>query len=193
MKYCPQCNRQYPEPWITFCSDDGSMLIEELSPPVDPNWNPVIREPTYKPPPSEQETQWLPRDAPSFGGGWVAPDERPPMSPMHSPWQTPPPQPAWRPPPPPPRPVKQQSQGLAIAALVTGLLGLVFGCFGPLPGVAAVVLGWMALSQIKRMPDPGSSSSKPMAIIGIVTGGLTIVFYGLFLLWMIAAGVFGSF
>ena len=44
MKYCPQCNRQFTEPWITFCSDDGTLLIEDLSPPVDPNWNPKIRE-----------------------------------------------------------------------------------------------------------------------------------------------------
>ena len=189
MKYCPQCNRQYREAWITFCSDDGSMLIEELSPPVDPNWDPVIREPTYKAPPSEQETQWLPREDPSFGG-WVAPDERPPMSP--SPWQpSPQPQRAWQPPPPPPRPVKQPSQGLALASMLTGLLGLVLGCFGPLPGVAAVVLGWLALSQINRSPVSGGGA-KPMAIIGIVSGGLTIVFYGLFLLWMILAGVLGN-
>ena len=190
MKYCPQCNRQYTEPWITFCSDDGTMLIEELSPPVDPNWNPVIREPTYKPPPSEQETQWLPREDPGFGG-WVAPDERPPMrAPMPPAWQSPPPQPAWQPPPPPPRPVKQQSQGLALASMLTGLRGLVLGCLGPLPGVAAVVFGWLALSQQKRTPDTGGV--RAMAIIGIVSGALTIVFYGLFLLWMIAAGVFGS-
>lgn len=187
MKYCPQCNRQYTEPWLTFCSDDGTMLVEELSPPADPNWNPVIREPTYKPPPSEQQTQWLPRDAPT-PGGWVAPDERPPMPPV---WQSPQPQPAWQPPPPPPRPAKNQSQGLAIASMVTGILGLVMGCLGPLPGVVAVALGWLALAQIKRTPE--TIGGKPLAIIGIVSGALTIVFYGLFLLWMIAAGVFGSF
>jgi len=188
MKYCPQCNRQYTEPWITFCSDDGTMLIEELSPPVDPNWNPVIREPTYKAPPSEQETQWLPRETPGDLPGWVAPDERPPMSPV---WQSPRPSPpAWQPPPPPARPVKAQSQGLALASMITGLLGLVLGCLGPLPGFAAVVLGWMALSQIKRTPE--TTGGKPMAIIGVVTGALTIVFYGLFMLWMIFAGVLGS-
>jgi hypothetical protein len=190
MKYCPQCNRQYTESWITFCSDDGTMLIEELSPPVDPNWNPVIREPGVKAPPSEEKTQWLPRE-PQMPGGWVAPDERPPMSAPPI-WDAPrPAPPVWQPPPPPARPVKQQSQGLALASMLTGLLGLILGCLGPLPGFAAVVLGWMALSQIKRTPE--TTGGKPMAIIGIVSGGLTIVFYGLFLLWMIFAGVFGSF
>jgi hypothetical protein len=189
MKYCPQCNRQYTETWLTFCSDDGTMLIEELSPPVDPNWNPIVREPTYKPPPSEEQTQWLPREPPSTPA-WVAPDERPPMR-TPPVWDSArPAAPVWQPPPPPARPVKQQSQGLALASMLTGLLGLVLGCLGPLPGVAALVLGWMALSQIKKTPE--TTGGKPMAIIGIVTGALTVVFYGLFLLWMIFAGVFGS-
>ncbi|HSD46571.1 MAG TPA: DUF4190 domain-containing protein [Pyrinomonadaceae bacterium] len=175
MKYCPQCNRQYDEPWITFCSDDGSMLIEELSPAVDPNWDPRIRDPQTAPP-SEQETQWLPRDAP-MPPAWVAPDERPPM--MSPVWQ----------PPPPPR-TRQQSQTLAIASMITGILGLVLGCFGAIPGIAGVVLGWMALAQIKR--DPGTTGGKPMAIIGLVTGGITVAFNALFLLWIILAAVFGN-
>jgi hypothetical protein len=152
------------------------MLIEELSPPVDPNWNPKIRESQVKTP-SEQETQWLPRQAP-MPGGWVAPDERPPMTPV------------WQPPPPPPRPVKQQSQGLAVASMITGILGLVLGCFGPLPGIAALVLGGMALSQIKKSPE--TTSGKPLAIVGIVTGALTVAFYGLMLLWFILAGALGN-
>src|SRR5690242_11903578 len=176
MKYCPQCNRQYTERWLTFCSDDGTMLIEELSPPVDPNWNPVIREPQVDPR-SEQETQWLPRQPP-MPGGWVAPDERPPMTPV------------WQPPPPPLQPIAKPSQGLAVASMATGIIGLVLGCFGPLPGIAAIVLGSMALSQIKKSPQ--TTGGKPLAIVGIVTGSLTVVFYGLIVLWMILAGAFGT-
>ena len=175
MKYCPQCNRQYTEPWLTFCSDDGTLLIEALSPPVDPNWNPVIREPQVDSR-SEQETQWLPRQPP-MAGGWVAPDERPPMTPV------------WQPPPPPPQPLARPSQGLAVASMVTGILGLVLGCFGPLPGIAAIVLGSFALSQIKK--SPLTTSGKPLAIVGIVTGSLTLAFYGLILLWAILAGALG--
>jgi hypothetical protein len=177
MKYCPQCNREYNEAWLTFCSDDGSLLIEQLSPPVDPNWDPVIREPRVTTA-SEQETQWLPRDAP-MPPAWVAPDERPPMM-----------SPVWQPPPAPPRPFEQKSQTLAVASMVIGLLGLVMGCFGPVPGIAAVVLGWMALSQIKK--NPYTTSGKPMAIIGIVTGGLTIAIYGLFILWVILVALLGN-
>ena len=74
--------------------------------------------------------------------------------------------------------------------MVTGILGLVMGCLGPLPGIAAVVLGWMALSQIKK--SPYTTGGKPMAIIGLVTGILTIVFYSLFILWIILAAAFGN-
>jgi hypothetical protein len=187
MKYCPQCNRQFTEPWLTFCSEDGTMLIEELSPPVDPNWNPVIREPQVETP-SERETQWLPRE-PSMPPAWVAPDERPPMP---QPWgvpDPPPAAPAWQPPPPPPRPAGQ-NQTMAIASMITGILGLMFGCFGPIPGVAAVILGYIALQQIKK--SPATTGGKPMAIIGIVTGSLAIFFYGLLFLWFILAGVLGN-
>jgi hypothetical protein len=176
MKYCPQCNRQYTEPWLTFCSDDGTMLIEALSPPVDPNWNPVIREPKVDAR-SKQETQWLPRQPP-MPGGWVAPDERPPMHPV------------WQPPPPPPLPIKKPSQGLAMASMVTGVLGLVLGCLGPLPGIAAIVLGGMALAQIKNSPE--TITGKPLAITGIVTGSLTVALYGVVLLLIILGNAFGT-
>ena len=122
MKYCPLCKRRFDEAWLSFCSDDGTPLIQELTPPADPNWDPRIREPKVKTQ-DEQETQWLPRETP-LPGGWIAPDERPPMSP--GPWS----------PPPPPAPAyvpfrtQQKSQGLALAwtclawLLTVGLLYL---------------------------------------------------------------------
>ena len=176
MKYCPQCNRQYTDAWITFCSDDGTMLIEELSRPRDPNWNPVIREPKVDTA-SEQETQWLPRQPP-MAGGWVAPDERPPMTPV------------WQPPPPPLQPRKQPSQGLAMASMITGLLGLALGCFNPLLSVAAIILGGVALAQIKKSPE--TTGGKSLAIVGIVTGSLTVIFYVVLLLLPLLRGLFGS-
>ena len=171
MKYCPQCKRQFSEPWIGFCSDDGTPLIEELTPPLDPNWDPKIRQ-TKVDTESEQQTQWLPRQPP-MPGGWVAPDERPPMSP--GPWQ---------PPPPPVSPTKQPSQGLALASMIVGLLGIFTGgCFGPIPGLIALVLGWLALSQIKKSPD--KFSGKPFATAGVIIGAISLVFYLLLLLWFL--------
>jgi len=186
MKYCPQCKRQFDEPWLSFCSDDGTPLIQELTPAKDPNWDPNIREPrreTKVDNPSEQETQWLPRQPP-MPGGWIPPDERPSMNP-----------PVWQPPPPPPyRPTNARpSQGLALASMITAIAGLVFGfwCFGPLPGIAAVIMGAMALSQIKKTPD--KVGGKPFATAGIVIGAITMVFYLLVFLWFLFGVAFGGF
>jgi hypothetical protein len=175
MKYCPVCKRRFDEPWLSFCSDDGTPLIQELTPPADPNWNPQIREPKVKTL-DEEQTQWLPREPP-LAGGWIAPDERPPMSP--GPWQ----------PPPPPAPIPyipgtKRSEGLALASMITGIAGfLMGGCFGPLPGIVALVLGLIALSQIKKSPD--KYGGKPFAMAGAIIGGVSILFYGLIFLWFI--------
>ncbi len=74
--------------------------------------------------------------------------------------------------------------------MITGIIGLVLGCFGPIPGLVAVITGWMALSQIKK--NPYTTGGKPMAIIGLVTGGLTVAMNALFLLWIILAAIFGN-
>lgn len=178
MKYCPQCNKQFTEPWLSFCSDDGTPLIEQLTPPADPNWDPKIRDAQVKDR-SEQETQWFPREPP-VAGGWIAPDERPPMAPGV--WQ----------PPRPPYQVKstQPSQGLALGSMIVALCGLLFGgCLGPIPGIVALVLGLTALSQIKKSPE--RVGGKPFALAGVMIGALTVAFYLFLLLWFVLALVFG--
>lgn len=181
MKYCPQCKKRYDEAWLSFCSDDGTPLIQELTPPADPNWNPQIREPKVKTK-GEEPTQWLPREPP-LPGGWIAPDERPPMSP--GPW-TPPPPPA-----PAPRPFvpgTKRSEGLALASMITAIAGFVTaGCFGPLPAIVALVLGFVALSQIKKSPE--KFGGKPYATAGVIIGAIVILFYVLLLLWWILSAV----
>lgn len=178
MKYCPQCKRQFSEAWLSFCSDDGTPLVQELTPAADPNWDPRIREPQVQTP-DEQTTQWLPREPP-VAGGWIAPDERPPMSPG-----------AWQPPPPPltytrtPGP----SQNLAMASMIVGLSGVLLSwCFGPVPGIVALVLGLVALSQIKKSPE--KYTGKGMAIAGIVIGAVNIAFYILLMIfWILASAL----
>ena len=151
---------------------------------MDPNWDPNIREPrreTKVETPFEQETQWLPREPP-MPGGWIPPDERPSMNPA-----------VWQPPPPPPyRPINARpSQGLALASMITAIAGIVFGmwCFGPLPGIAAVIMGLLALSQIKKTPE--KVGGKPFAVAGVIIGGITLVFYLVLFLWFLLALIFG--
>ena len=177
MKYCPQCNRQFTESWLSFCSDDGTPLIQELTPPLDPNRDPKIRQ-TQTQTASEQETPWFPRQPPA-PGGWIAPDERQPMRPG-----------VWQPPPPPYRPPQQPSQGLALASMIIGIVGLVAGgCLGPIPGIVALILGLSALSQIKKTPD--KIGGKPYATAGVVIGAISIAFYLMLLIWFLMALSFG--
>ncbi len=70
------------------------------------------------------------------------------------------------PPVPPDRIPTPGSNGLAIAALCCGLLGIF-----PLAAIAAIVLGIVALSQLQRRIQRG----RGMAIAGIVLGGLWLV------------------
>jgi hypothetical protein len=151
---------------------------------MDPNWDSSIREPkreTKVDTPSEQETQWLPREPP-MPGGWIPPDERPSMNP-----------PVWQPPPPPPyrSTITRPSQGLALASMITAIAGIVFGmwCFGPLPGIAAVIMGLIALSQIKKTPE--KVGGKPFATAGVIIGGITVAFYLVLFLWFLLALIFG--
>ena len=173
MKYCPQCKREFSEAWLSFCSDDGTPLVQEMTPAADPNWDPQIREPKVQTP-DEQATQWLPREPP-VAGGWIAPDERPPMSPG-----------AWSPPTLPvvyPR-TQAPNQQLAMASMIVGLAGIFLSwCFGPVPGVVALVLGLVALSQIKKSPE--KFGGKPFATAGVIIGGITVMFYVFFLIWII--------
>jgi hypothetical protein len=75
---------------------------------------------------------------------------------------------------------------LAIASLVLGVIGLFVGfCFGPLPGIAALILGIVALNQINKSQQ---SSSKPFAVAGIVIGSISLLIYGaIFIFWIIGA------
>ena len=72
--------------------------------------------------------------------------------------------------------------------MVTGIAGfLMAGCFGPIPGIVALVLGLVALSQIKRSPE--KFGGKPYATAGVIIGGVSILFYLLILLWFFLGAV----
>lgn len=176
MKYCPQCQKQYTEQWITFCSEDGTILIDTGYAPSPYPPPPGEQRPPYAPP-SERQT-WRAPD-PNAPGSWAPPEQAAPVM-----------QPAWQPPASPYR-SQQPSQGLAIASMIVGLLGLVVGmfCLGPVPGIVALILGLVALSQIKKAPD--KNGGKPFAIIGIVFGSLSVLIFGLWLLFVILGSIFG--
>ena len=177
MKYCPQCNRRFSELWLTFCTDDGSLLRDELTPPADTNWDPRIR-PTQYDDPSESPTQWLPPET-QPSSGWMSTGER---GPVERPWQ---------PPPAPPQPRGRSGpSGVAIASLIIGFIGVMAGliCWMPVPGIVAVILGIIALRQMKTAPDP---SGRGFAIAGIVMGSINLAFFAFGILWFVLSLVFG--
>ena len=76
-----------------------------------------------------------------------------------------------------------------MASMIVGLAGILLSwCFGPVPAIIALVLGLVALSQIKKSPD--KFSGKGMAITGIVVGAVTIALYILILIgWILASAL----
>lgn len=177
MKRCPSCNQEFSDEWLTFCTQDGTSLIEvEASAPEPPPtlWRSPPMPPSVSP--TEQPTLDMP-DA-----------YRPPLAGFNQPQPL---QAGWTPPPPPAYPLAPQ-QGLAIASLALGIVSITVGwccSFGILTSPIAIVLGIISLVQIKN--GPTRYGGKGMAIGGIVTGGLYFVILALIiLLW--GFGIFMS-
>ena len=77
-------------------------------------------------------------------------------------------------------PSAPQTSGPAVASMLLGLLG---PFLGGLPSLPAVICGHASLSQIKR--SGGRLRGRGMAIAGLITGYLSLVFYGVVILWLI--------
>jgi hypothetical protein len=100
----------------------------------------------------------------------------------------------WQPTPPVPPPfrpyVQRQPPGIAVASFVTGIVSLMFGwfCMFPILGLVAVVLGMIALGQMRNSPNP---PGRGLAIGGVIMGGINLAFILLWILWFILAVLFG--
>lgn len=134
--------------------------------PGDPNapWDypadPGLPPPVYPPPVGFPGAPGYP-PPPGFPGGY-------PMYPGYDPFR-------------PPKPLG--TNGKAIAALVSALLGLVF-C--GLPSVAGLALGVIAMRETKRTGQDGYG----LALTGVIVGGLITA--GLVLMILLWIGVFAS-
>jgi len=150
MKRCPTCNQTFDEEWLSFCTQDGTTLVEEATVSNEPP-------PTILAPPQADASAGLPT--------WVTPSAE--LSPSSPQWQ----------PPPPPAHAQQENRSLATAAMVIGIISVTVGwlCLGPIPGIAAIIMGAVALSQIKKTPE--RIGGKQMAVVGVVTGSVTVLLY----------------
>ena len=173
MKRCPNCNQTFEEEWLSFCTQDGTTLIDEPAASNEPP--PTIMAPFQS------------ASLPSEPASW-----NPPANVSASPpqWE-PAPTPAWQPPPPPAY-SQQQSKSLATAAMIIGIISITIGwlCLGPIPAILAIILGGVALSQIKKNPE--RVGGQQAAWVGIVTGSLTVVIYAIFMVIYIIAIIANS-
>lgn len=156
MKRCPTCNQTFEEEWLGFCTQDGTTLIDEYVASSEPP--PTIMAPAQP-------------DTPTWN---IPSGDLPPSSPAWRPAERA--VPAWRPPPPPTH-VQPQNKNLATASMILGIISVTVGwlCFGPIPGIASIILGAVALSQIKKTPE--LVGGKQMAWVGVITGSVTVLLY----------------
>lgn len=73
--------------------------------------------------------------------------------------------------------------GLGVAALITGILGLFGSCsvvFGVLLGIVAIILGFVGRGRVKK----GEANNGGIATAGIVLGALAIVVSIAFVAWV---------
>lgn len=167
MKQCPRCRLTYDDDQLNFCLDDGELLTALGQQPTryadDPPPTLILDQaratnPTGWPasPPASPIAQWQSANAPTpqFGQYLM------PFSP---------------------------NQTLAGVSLGLGVTSLVIGwccSSGLMLGPAALVTGFIALSQIKK--DPTKYGGRGFAIGGIVTG---TVFLCIYILIMIIYGL----
>lgn len=164
MKRCPSCNQTFDEEWLSFCTQDGTTLLEDSGSAGDPPPT-ILASPPALPQPGPANLN-LP--AAEYGA-----PARPYIEPS---------EPVWKPPPPPPY-AQPQSNGLALAAMIVGIASLL--CFGVFPGIVAIILGLMALSNMKKSPEHTGGQSQ--AWTGVITGGLGVLIHGAVLIFYIIA------
>ena len=73
-----------------------------------------------------------------------------------------------------------------MASLIFGIISITFGwiCGGPIFGLLAVVLGAVALVQIKK--NPQQHTGKPIAVAGLITGGISLLVYlAIMVIWIV--------
>jgi len=72
-----------------------------------------------------------------------------------------------------------ETSGLAIASMILGLVALVSSNIVLVPGILALVLGYMARDQIRQ--SGGALRGAELAVVGLITGGVATVMGALLL------------
>jgi hypothetical protein len=175
MKQCPRCNRIYSDDELNFCLDDGEMLQHfSDEQPTQPLYRDEPPPTVVLDPPRATDPIGWPASQPI--GQWQGHTGGYPQTQYQA------------------YPVSlSPNQTLAILSLGLGAASLVIGwcCSnGLLLAPAGIVLGIIALTQIKR--DPQAYSGKGLAIGGIAAGSTFLFLYLLFILIYGLAAIGGA-
>lgn len=175
MKQCPRCNLTYSDPQLNFCLDDGELLTEFAREPPPARYaddaptvmlNDARRtNPSNWPaqPQAQPLAQWRGQPAPVPHGQFSPYMMRP------TPNQT----------------LAGVSLGLGIGSMTIG-----WCCYlGLLLSPAALITGFLALSYIKKNPE--AYGGRGMAIAGIATGAVFLVFF-LLIIIIYGAAIIGG-
>lgn len=165
MKRCPRCGETYTDQDINFCLNDGELLsrLTDSRPSAFDDSPPTVV---------------LDQARITNPIGWSAqappPTQyQPPQGQIFSPYAMP----------------TSPDQTLATVSLAAGAASITIGwccSSGLLLGPAAMIVGFIALSQNKK--DPQSYGGRGLAIGGIVAGGLFLLIYvGIMVVYLLAA------
>lgn len=176
MKQCPRCHQTYSDDQLNFCLDDGELLTSFVSEPSPTRF-------ADDPPPTLILDQARVTNPASWSAGSSA---QPPAQ-----WQNPSPQGfgqfgGYAVPLPP-------NQTLAIVSLCLGIASVTVGwccSLGLLLSPAALITGFIALSQIKK--DPQKYTGKGLAIGGVATASVFLAIYIFIIVIYGAAILFGG-
>jgi hypothetical protein len=80
--------------------------------------------------------------------------------------------------------VQEKASGMAIAALVLGILG--FCCCGFLAGIPAIIVGFMENGKINR--GESSQKGKGFAVAGIILGIISVILSCIQIVWIFFFG-----
>lgn len=81
---------------------------------------------------------------------------------------------------------------MAVLSLIFGIAAITFGwiCGGPVFALLALILGTVALSQIKR--NPLQYGGKPLALGGMITGGIVLLIHLVLLAFWLVFSIIGA-
>ncbi len=178
MKKCPKCGQTYTDKDLNFCYEDGELLsyMAEDAPTRTYNDRSSYLD---EPPPTEflgssrvtDQTSWTPPQAPPVV--WQAGPVDPPFANFPT--------------------IVSPDQTFAIVSLCLGVGAVTIGwccSSGFLLSPAALITGFIALSQIKR--DPTRYGGRGFAIGGIIAAAVFLVAYLAFILFYVLIALLGS-